>query len=1110
MRQVLLSDSFSSAFASNTWSSTSGVTASNICGFLSDKAALFNSAGPRELTSHPLDTSGGALISFHLMFGDGMSATPEGTVSTPSCGGISAGEEVNLQYSVNNGVSWVTFKEYFTSDSKSPYTRFTLIEETLPPGGQSTSTIIRWIQPSHGMYSIWALEDVKIVGSTTYTYDISSLVPGTSYYATVYAVNSEGYSPGTNSSSAQKPASVPGAPPSASVLVRDKTSVTFDFAKISCNNPAINDCNGQPVVLYTIEWSTSSTFVSLSGSYNITSETHNIAGDGPFTTALNGLTTGQEYFFRVRGYNVEGYGDFRKSSPESVVPAVPPDALASASLHLNDKTSLKVKFNTIRCLSPAVDPCNGQPVSKYKVQYSQSSNFHVGLKSIEINAASSSSVAEMTVQINNLVSSHQYFVRIAGHNREGYGDIKASSPPFLTASEVASAPAVVTFSARNSTSLSVVWTEAVDNGRPIVQYKLEWSALVDYSNSKSEIIYRDEAFPPKWELKGPFSTFPISTVFADISEAENLRLSFDMKCSSANAGSHRGIIDKMVVENGEHVGFKVGFQSGGQLSTSVGNLTTVHPAVVADDAWHSIEVVYDGTGLYINVDGATSSSFVHLSGAAFTNFANLTIGTDLSVPGRNFIGELRNFQLRYDNGKISRTSRIVSDLVTGTPYYARVSAANQLEYQSLAYSTTTSAVEDDNTPQYAVPATVPDPPPSISLFVSSRSSITVTVSNVPCGNPATDPCRGRPVTQFKIEWSNSSTFAGQNVYLRHNFTAIKSSDVNATYEIQFLTSGTKYYVRAYAANTEGFGAVSTNVGVNVVDATPIGDGRSQVMATESCARLLNDFPGKTTGLYWVLPGGGFDTSNAFQVYCDMTKKCNTADSNDCQDGGWALVTKVYDKTYSDSNGNYVHLDNHKTHKFTGVVYFNDNVGVSAGEVKPDQNHILQPWSIESSRWGSYDPSQFTFSQMIINYKIPKPDSVLFNINNEEWSKFPRNVAGMTGDSWCVMNNRAGNWYKPCHGATNIYRAGDNENFMVDSFGVPGYLGGYCTTVPDNAYKSKFQSLCVAEGTSRARGYNFISAETSVELGMDPELKETCRPNGNCGHGEGRQFEIWVR
>ena len=131
------------------WSSIDNGAASTNCNAVSGNAFYFNGSGTRQLVTVALNTSNGGWIGFYLKIANG---------SSP-CENADAGDYVVLEYSTDNGTNWVVWQTYAASS----YPDFTLLEYTIIPAAQSTSTLFRWRQVSHSGsgYDNWALDDIK-------------------------------------------------------------------------------------------------------------------------------------------------------------------------------------------------------------------------------------------------------------------------------------------------------------------------------------------------------------------------------------------------------------------------------------------------------------------------------------------------------------------------------------------------------------------------------------------------------------------------------------------------------------------------------------------------------------------------------------------------------------------------------------------------------------------------------------------------------------------------------------------------------------------------------------------------------------------------------------
>ena len=98
-------------------------------------------------------------------------------------------EGVYLQYSTDNGLTWVTI-DYFNPDTNGcggqagcGFTAWGNYCFTLPPAAWTTSTQIRWIQTSDSGagFDHWGLDNIQITGNdSTYFYywdDLSLVTP---------------------------------------------------------------------------------------------------------------------------------------------------------------------------------------------------------------------------------------------------------------------------------------------------------------------------------------------------------------------------------------------------------------------------------------------------------------------------------------------------------------------------------------------------------------------------------------------------------------------------------------------------------------------------------------------------------------------------------------------------------------------------------------------------------------------------------------------------------------------------------------------------------------------------------------------------------------------
>lgn len=131
------------------WPATRNAQADDQCGTSSDPFALtFGGEGSRFAVAAPLNTSGGANVSFDLKIGQ-----------RDICENAE-GEGVELQYSTDAGDTWTTIASY---DAEA-FGTFTRVTEPIPSDAATSATLFRWVQPDHSGngFDNWAIDDVNV------------------------------------------------------------------------------------------------------------------------------------------------------------------------------------------------------------------------------------------------------------------------------------------------------------------------------------------------------------------------------------------------------------------------------------------------------------------------------------------------------------------------------------------------------------------------------------------------------------------------------------------------------------------------------------------------------------------------------------------------------------------------------------------------------------------------------------------------------------------------------------------------------------------------------------------------------------------------------------
>ncbi len=121
-------------------------------------ATQLDSNGKRFVQTNSIDVSLGGNIEFYIRYGNNEGSGCE-QPDAPN-------EEVYLQYSVNNGATWVTIYDQWdtTRQGNYPWYNWHFNSISIPAAAQTTQTLFRWYQPGNSgvNFDNWGLEDISI------------------------------------------------------------------------------------------------------------------------------------------------------------------------------------------------------------------------------------------------------------------------------------------------------------------------------------------------------------------------------------------------------------------------------------------------------------------------------------------------------------------------------------------------------------------------------------------------------------------------------------------------------------------------------------------------------------------------------------------------------------------------------------------------------------------------------------------------------------------------------------------------------------------------------------------------------------------------------------
>lgn len=150
INQILLSEDFDGGLVSSAWTSISGNTLSSTCGSVAGNALLFNGGPNRVAQTTNFNLTNGGNLSFYIKVATG----------TAPCDDAEIGENILLEYSINNGATWVLMATLLESN----YPVFTYLSLPVPTAAQTGATRFRWRQPtfSGANQDVWMLENIGL------------------------------------------------------------------------------------------------------------------------------------------------------------------------------------------------------------------------------------------------------------------------------------------------------------------------------------------------------------------------------------------------------------------------------------------------------------------------------------------------------------------------------------------------------------------------------------------------------------------------------------------------------------------------------------------------------------------------------------------------------------------------------------------------------------------------------------------------------------------------------------------------------------------------------------------------------------------------------------
>merc|ERR1711871_56897 len=666
----------------------------------------------------------------------------------------------------------------------------------------------------------------QILDVATLSYRITGLHTGRAYTVRLSSANDKGFGPLATVPATIPPKQLPGIPTNLTLAPK-----TGDSTKILVRYDAPTSDGGDEVLLYKVEFDTSSSFTSAAQKL-VKCPNHNTRK--VFTITTNSVTTpstaiGGGHFqldFTKGGvtektpkilWNAEAMASDEAISG-AVIPAEgtrggvyvqsrttsPPPTTSSGSLQsvLQDLPNFGGKVNVVRTSHPT-----GIGSFTWTVTFlGDGDDFQLtfandaGVKLVDgggsdINSIPSTEDVTITtlvqgeaflactgrdIELTGLVQGTPYFVRVFSYNSLGFSSAK-TSPTSQKPMQPPGAATAATVSVLSGSSLRVMWSPPADNGGDdVTKYRIEWSIYSNFSSSNThDVLY----------LAGgaPF-TYSITNLPMGVSQYVRVFSFHSQGFGSAQATSPSSEYPRQVPTTPTSV--RLGVTSGTKLTVSFAT-----PSNIGGDKVTKYLVEWD-----------RSSSFASL----------------LSAPHKGSV-ELYGSQ---------NHSYTINNLASQQIYYVRVSASNAVGYGPVQTASPPFAAPFNVLPGKISSATIVpttsssltvawNPPlvPDHGIFCSGggEESQFAAPNLCPSGmGYGTDADGGSQILKYIIEWDASPTFNSGNAALRGTLDFFNVGIRPYSTVISGLTcthsagAGSEsietYYIRIFAYNAVGQGA----------------------------------------------------------------------------------------------------------------------------------------------------------------------------------------------------------------------------------------------------------------------------------------------------------------